>query len=127
MQMSAKVLIVDDSVFIRNIISDAVEKMGLVKAGEAVDVEDAVEQYMKTKADIVTMDIHMPSKDGKKSGIDACRVIKQINPDAIVIMVTALGHRKSVIEAIKAGASDYLVKPLNKEKVTEIINKVMKQ
>lgn len=125
--MSNKVLIVDDSAFVRNIISDAIDKIGLVKAGEAVDVEDAIEQYIKTKADIVTMDIHMPSQDGKKSGIDACKVIKQINPDATVIMITALGHRKSVIEAIKAGASDYIVKPLSKDKVIEIINKVMKQ
>lgn len=125
--MSLKVLIVDDSTFVRNIISDAINQMGLTKAGEAVDVEDAVEQYLKTKADLVTMDIHMPSKDGRKSGIDACRAIKEINPDAIVIMVTALGHRKSVINAIKAGASDYLVKPLNKDKIIEVINKVLKK
>jgi len=123
--MSHKVLIVDDSIFVRKIIGEVVNKMGLEIVGEAVDVEDAVEKFLKTKPDIVTMDIHMPSRDGLKSGVDACKAIKEINPETKVIMVTALGHRKSVIDAIKAGANDYIVKPIDEENLKKVFSKVL--
>ncbi len=123
--MKYKVLIVDDSIFIRKIIGEAVSKLNCEVVGEAVDVEDAVEKFLKLKPDIVTMDIHMPSRDGKKSGVDACKAIKELNPDVKIVMVTALGHRKSVIDAIKAGANDYIVKPIDEENLIKVFTKLM--
>lgn len=123
--MSYRMLVVDDSVFIRRVISDVCNKIGIDVVGEAVDVEDAVEQFIKLRPDVVTMDIHMPSRDGLQTGIHATKAIKDINPDVKVIMVTALGHRKSVIQAIKAGANDYIVKPLEEDNLVRVIKKVL--
>ena len=68
----------------------------------------------------------MPSLDGKRSGIDACAEIKKLDPKVIVVMATALGHKKSVIDSIKAGASAYIVKPIDEENLKKVYAKVLK-
>lgn len=119
--MAAKVLIVDDAAFMRMMIKDILSKNGFDVVGEAENGEVAVEKYKELSPDLVTMDITMPEKDG----IEALKDIKKINPAAIVIMCSAMGQQAMVIDAIQAGAKDFIVKPFQAERVLEAINKAL--
>ncbi|OEH85607.1 two-component system response regulator [Desulfuribacillus stibiiarsenatis] len=119
--MSAKVLIVDDAAFMRMMIKDILSKNGFTIVGEAANGEEAVERYKEHTPDIVTMDITMPEKDG----IAALKDIKKINPAAKVIMCSAMGQQAMVIDAIQAGAKDFIVKPFQADRVLEAINKAL--
>ncbi|PXW92520.1 two-component system chemotaxis response regulator CheY [Streptohalobacillus salinus] len=119
--MANKVLIVDDAAFMRMMIKDILTKNGFEVVGEAQDGSVAVEKYEELKPDLVTMDITMPEKDG----IQALKEIKAMNPNAIVIMCSAMGQQAMVIDAIQAGAKDFVVKPFNAERVLEAINKAL--
>lgn len=119
--MAAKVLIVDDAAFMRMMIKDILSKNGFDVVGEAEHGEVAVEKYKELSPDLVTMDITMPEKDG----IEALKDIKKINPAAIVIMCSAMGQQAMVIDAIQAGAKDFIVKPFQAERVLEAINKAL--
>ncbi|MFD3157532.1 response regulator [Haloimpatiens sp. FM7330] len=119
--MSAKVLIVDDAAFMRMMIKDILEKNGFEVVGEANNGIQAVELYKKFEPDIVTMDITMPDMDG----IEAVKAIKQINASAKVIMCSAMGQQTMVMDAIKAGARDFIVKPFQADRVLEAIKKVL--
>ena len=119
--MAAKVLIVDDAAFMRMMIKDILSKNGFEVVGEAENGEVAVEKYKELSPDLVTMDITMPEKDG----IEALKDIKKINPAAIVIMCSAMGQQAMVIDAIQAGAKDFIVKPFQAERVLEAINKAL--
>lgn len=119
--MANKVLIVDDAAFMRMMIKDILSKNGFEVVGEAQDGSVAVEKYEELKPDLVTMDITMPEKDG----IQALKEIKAMNPNAIVIMCSAMGQQAMVIDAIQAGAKDFVVKPFNAERVLEAINKAL--
>lgn len=114
------ILIVDDSAFIRSVLSKYVISYGFNIIGEAKDGKDAVQKYKMLKPDIVTMDITMPEMDG----IEAVKGILQINPAAKIIICSALGHEAKVLKAIKAGAKSFLVKPVTAERLIEEINKV---
>jgi len=116
-----RVLITDDSAFMRNLLKNILFKGNIDTCGEAADGNEAVEKYKELKPDLVTMDVVMPNKDG----IAALREIKTINPDAKVIMVTAVGQEKMVKAAIKYGAKGYIVKPFQAPKVLEEIKKVL--
>ena len=120
--MSQRVLIVDDAAFMRMMIKDILSKNGFEVVGEAVNGQEAVSKYSELKPDLVTMDITMPEKDG----IEALKEIKSNDPDAKVIMCSAMGQQSMVIDAIQNGAKDFIVKPFQPDRVMEAINKAFK-
>lgn len=119
--MTKKVLIVDDAAFMRMMIKDILTKNGFEVVGEAQDGVQAVEKYQELNPDLVTMDITMPEKDG----ITALKEIKALNSNAIIIMCSAMGQQAMVIDAIQAGAKDFIVKPFQAERVIEAIQKAL--
>src|SRR5690625_1528618 len=119
--MSKTILIVDDAAFMRMMIKDILEKNGYTVVGEAENGREAVEKYKELEPDLVTMDITMPEMDG----ITALKEIKQIDPDAVVIMCSAMGQQAMVIDAIQAGAKDFIVKPFQADRVLEAIEKAL--
>ncbi len=118
--MSKTVLVVDDAAFMRMMIRDILAKEGYV-IHEAVNGRDAVEKYAELKPDLVTMDITMPEVDG----ISALRSIREADPGARVLMVSAMGQQKMIVEALEAGALDFLVKPFQPTKVLETVKKCL--
>ncbi len=120
--MKVKVLICDDAEFMRNLLKDCLIEEEFEVVGEAVNGEDAVNKYKILKPDIVTMDIVMPIK----SGIDAVREIMDYDPKAKIIMCSALGQEILVMDAIEAGAKDFIVKPFTSEHVIKVIKQVLK-
>jgi Response regulator containing CheY-like receiver domain and AraC-type DNA-binding domain len=119
--MGKRILIVDDAAFMRMMIKDIVTKNGYEVVGEAQNGAEAVELYEKYSPDIVTMDITMPEKDG----ISAVKDIMAFDAKAKVIMCSAMGQQSLVMDAIRAGARDFLVKPFKPERVIEAIDKVL--
>ena len=101
--------------------ADILTEGGYDIAAEAADGQEAVEQYRKVSPDVVTMDICMPNK----SGIEAIKDINNIDPDAKILVCSALGQELLVMEAIQAGAKDFIVKPFKKEKIIETLEKVI--
>lgn len=121
----AKILIVDDAVFMRKMLSDILTKDGHEIAGEAENAREAVNLYKKLKPDVVTLDIIMPEKDG----IDANKAIKEIishDPHARILMVSAMGQQEMVVESIQAGAKDFIVKPFQPSNVTGAVKRLLK-
>lgn len=119
--MGKKILIVDDAAFMRMMIKNIVTKHGYEVAGEAENGSVAVQLYKETKPDLVTMDITMPEMDG----VQAVRAIRQIDPNANIIMISAMGQQAMVMEAIQAGAKDFIVKPFQQERVLQAIERVL--
>lgn len=119
--MSKTVLIVDDAAFMRMMIKDILNKNGFDVVGEAEDGQQAVDKYKELTPDLVTMDITMPEMDG----IAALKEIKKIDPNSTVIMCSAMGQQAMVIDAIQAGAKDFIVKPFQADRVIEAINKAL--
>ena len=116
-----RVLIVDDAAFMRMMIKDILEKNGFEVIGEASNGIKAVEIYKKERPDVVTMDITMPDMDG----IEAVKEIKAFDPNAKVIMCSAMGQQTMVMDAIRAGARDFIVKPFQQDRVLEAIRKAV--
>jgi len=114
----AKILIVDDASFMRMMIKDALQKNGYDDLHEAADGVQAVEQYEAVKPDIVFMDITMPNMDG----LEALKTIKGRYPESIVVMCSAMGQESMVIEAIKSGARDFIVKPFKPDRIMKTLN-----
>ncbi len=119
--MAKNILICDDAAFMRMMIKDILTKNGYNIAGEAENGAKAVEKYNETKPDLVLMDITMPEMDG----IQALKKIKAGDPNASVIMCSAMGQQAMVIEAIQSGAKDFIVKPFQAERVLEAVKKVV--
>ncbi|MEK3808924.1 MULTISPECIES: response regulator [unclassified Metabacillus] len=119
--MAHKIMIVDDAAFMRMMIKDILTKNGFDVVAEASDGAQAVEKYKEHHPDLVTMDITMPEMDG----ITALKEIKKMNPHARVIMCSAMGQQAMVIDAIQAGAKDFIVKPFQADRVLEAINKTL--
>lgn len=119
--MANKILIVDDAAFMRMMIKDILSKNGFEIAGEANDGVQAIEKYKEVSPDLVTMDITMPEMDG----ITALKEIKKYDPNAKVIMCSAMGQQAMVIDAIQAGAKDFIVKPFQADRVIEAIKKTI--
>lgn len=117
--MGKRVLIVDDAAFMRMMIKDILSKNGYEIAGEAENGVVAVEKYKELKPDLVTMDITMPELDG----IAAVKEIKTFDATARIIMCSAMGQQAMVIDAIQAGAKDFIVKPFQPERVLEAVSK----
>lgn len=118
--MSLRVMIVDDALFMRNILKDICGRAGFEVVAEADNGETALELYREHHPELVTMDIVMP----KRSGIEALQDIMAEDPQARVVMVSALGQDALVLEAVEAGARDFIVKPFKEEKVIDIIRRV---
>ncbi|KYP82114.1 response regulator [Ferroacidibacillus organovorans] len=119
--MNQTVLVVDDAAFMRMMVKEILTKNGFQVIGEANDGAQAVERYKELRPDLVTMDITMPEMDG----IQALREIKSFDPAAKVIMCSAMGQQAMVIEAIQAGARDFIVKPFQAERVVEAVKKTL--
>lgn len=117
----ARVLIVDDALFMRMLLKNIIEKSGNTVVAEACNGEEAISMYAEYHPDLVCMDITMPGT----SGLEALRVIKENDPDATVIMCSSMGQSAMVLEAIKLGAKDFIVKPFQPLEMAEIINKVL--
>ncbi|WP_448375947.1 chemotaxis protein CheY [Fervidobacterium sp.] len=118
----ARVLVVDDAAFMRMMLKDILTKGGHEVVGEAANGVEAVEKYKELKPDVVTMDITMP----EMNGIDAIKEIRKFDPNATVIVCSAMGQQAMVIEAIQAGAKDFIVKPFQAARVIEAVQKVLK-
>lgn len=117
----AKVLIVDDAAFMRMMIKDILQKNGFEVIGEASNGIEAVNLYKKERPDVVTMDITMPDMDG----IEAVKEIRAFDASAKIIMCSAMGQQSMVMDAIKSGAKDFIVKPFQADRVLEAIRKVV--
>ena len=117
----ARVLVVDDAAFMRKMVSDALTKGGHEVVGEAGDGVQAVAQYQALKPEVTTLDITMPEKDG----LAALKEIIALDPGARVIMCSALGQESKVLESIKAGAKDFVVKPFQPDRVIEAVGKAL--
>ncbi len=116
-----KVLIVDDAAFMRLAIKTILEKNGFEVVGEAKNGIECIKKYKETKPDIVTMDITMP----EMSGTDALKIIKELDPSAKVVMVSAMGQDVMVKEAIMQGAKSFIVKPIKEDHIVQTLNKVL--
>ncbi|TAN59465.1 response regulator [bacterium] len=121
----AKVLIVDDALFMRKMLSDIVKKEGFEICAEAENGKDAIDKYRQFTPDVVTMDIVMPKVD-EIDGIGAVKEIVKGDPKAKIIMVSAMGQHSLVVEAIQAGAKDFITKPFQPSRVIEAINRILK-
>lgn len=113
-----KVLIVDDALFIRITLKQLLEKYNFQVIGEAGNGIEAVKLYKELKPDIVTMDVTMPEMDG----IEAVQMIKEIDEQAKIVIVSAMGQKTMVIKAIESGACGFIVKPFNEAHVVETLN-----
>ena len=117
----ARVLVVDDAAFMRKMVSDALTKGGHQVVGEAGNGVEAVAQYQALKPEVTTLDITMPEKDG----LAALKEIIALDPGARVVMCSALGQESKVLESIKAGAKDFVVKPFQAGRVQEAVAKAL--
>ncbi len=118
--MGKTVLITDDAAFMRMMLKDILTKNGYDVVGEAGNGNEALEKYKELKPDIVTMDITMPECDG----IEGLKNIKAADASANVVMCSAMGQQAMVLEAIKSGAKDFIVKPFQADRVLEALQKV---
>ncbi|MBB6636712.1 response regulator [Cohnella thailandensis] len=119
--MANRILIVDDAAFMRMMIRDILTKNGYEVVGEAQDGAQAIEKYKELLPDLITMDITMPEMDG----IAALKEIRKMDSNAKVIMCSAMGQQAMVIDAIQAGAKDFIVKPFQADRVIEAIKKTL--
>ena len=117
----ARILVVDDAAFMRKMVSDALTKGGHEVVGEAGNGVEAISQFQALKPDLMTLDITMPEKDGLAALAD----IMAADPSAKVVMCSALGQESKVLEAIKLGAKDFVVKPFQPDRVIEAVGKAL--
>jgi two-component system chemotaxis response regulator CheY len=117
----ARVLVVDDAAFMRKMVTDALTAGGHEIVGEAGNGNEAFSQFQALKPDVMTLDITMPEKDG----LAALKEILAFDPTAKVVMCSALGQESKVLESIKAGAKDFVVKPFQADRVNDAISKAL--
>lgn len=115
--MARRLLIVDDALIIREIIKDSAIDAGWKIAGEAANGQEAVERYQELRPDVVTLDLVMPEYDG----LHALRGIREIDPDARIIVVSAVDQKNVLRQAFKIGATDFLVKPFDKDALIQTL------
>lgn len=116
----ANILLVDDSRTSRKILRNILEEAGHSIVDEATDGEQAIEKYIASKPDIITLDITMPVMDG----IEALKQIKMVDSDAKVVMVSASSQKDKLIEAVKYGAEDFIAKPFEPDQIITVLNKL---
>lgn len=117
----AKILLVDDAAFMRMMVKDTLTKAGYTDLYEAADGVQAVETYSEINPDLVIMDITMPNMDG----LEALKAIKGKDPNATVVMCSAMGQESMVIEAIKSGAKDFIVKPFKPDRILKTVSSIV--
>lgn len=117
----AKILLVDDAAFMRMMVKDTLTKAGYTDLYEAADGVQAVESYTEIQPDLVIMDITMPNMDG----LEALKAIKAKDPNATVVMCSAMGQESMVIEAIKSGAKDFIVKPFKPDRILKTVSSIV--
>lgn len=117
----AKILLVDDAAFMRMMVKNTLTQAGYTDIVEAEDGAKGVEAYAAEKPDLVFMDITMPNKDG----LEALKEIRQNDPNATIVMCSAMGQESMVIEAIKAGARDFIVKPFKPDRILSTVQKIL--
>ena len=117
----ARIMVVDDAAFMRTMLKAMLVEEGHEVVAEASNGREAIQAYVSAKPDIVTMDITMPELDG----VGAVKEIRKHDPAAKIIMCSAMGQKAMVIDAISAGAKDFVVKPFQKDRVVESVNKVL--
>lgn len=115
-----RLLIVDDALFMRRLIAGVARDAGWDVAGEAGDGERAVAMYSELKPDLTTMDLVMPVM----GGLEALARIRELDPDARVVVITAVDQKQSVMDAIRLGALDFIVKPFDRDRVASLLRKV---
>lgn len=118
--MAYTVLVVDDSKTSRKILSDVLTRMGLEVIGEAVNGEEGYLKYKELRPDIVTMDITMPVMNG----LESLLLIKHEDENAKVVMITAAGQKNNLMQAVKAGAEEFLTKPLEEDEIRRVIGEI---
>lgn len=119
--MAHTVLVCDDAIFMRTMITDILTQAGYEVIGEAESGAQAVEKFRQLRPDLVTMDIVMPDM----GGIEAVREICKDNPEAKILMCSAMGQQALVVEAIQAGAKDFVVKPFQPSRVLEAVQRLL--
>ena len=117
--MSLKILVADDSAFMRNIIKNIIIQNGITDITEAQDGQEAINKYKEVNPNLVFMDIMMPNK----TGLEALKEIKKADSNANIIMCTSVGQEKIVQEAVENGAEDFIVKPFKPEDIQEVLSK----
>ena len=121
--MKAKILIADDSAYMRSILKDLLLRNGYDVIGEAENGREVIELYGKLKPDVIAMDIMMP----EMSGTQALKELKERHPEARVVMSALMGQQNLVVEAIRAGAAEFFIKPVQAERVVEAIDKALQR
>jgi two-component system chemotaxis response regulator CheY len=119
--MSKRILLVDDAAFMRAMLKDILSKNGFDVVGEGEDGIKGIEKYKELRPDLVIMDITMPNMDG----ITAVKEIKKLDKAANIIMCSAMGQQAMVLESIKSGAKDFIVKPFKPDVVISAVTKVL--
>ena len=119
--MAKKILVVDDAAFMRKVIKDTLSKAGYTDLYEAVDGADAVQKYAEVNPDLVLMDITMPNMDG----LEALKAIRGADGGANVVMCTAMGQESMVMEAVRAGARDFIVKPFKEDRILKTVTNIL--
>lgn len=117
----AKILCVDDAAFMRMMVKNTLTQNGYTDIYEAADGVQAIEKYMEIHPDLVIMDITMPNLDG----LEALKAIRAKDPNATVVMCSAMGQEAMVVEAIKAGAKDFIVKPFKPERIVKTVSAII--
>ncbi len=120
--MATRVLIVDDAAFMRMLLKGILEKGGYEVVGEAKDGVEAVDQFKVLHPQVITMDMTMPDMDG----IQAVKEIMEIDPHTNIVMVSAMGQQAMVVEAMKAGVKDFIVKPFQADRILDTLAKILK-
>lgn len=116
-----KILIVDDAVFLRMMLKDALSKLGYTDFCEAENGVQAVKRYNENHPDLVLMDITMPEMDG----LEALKEIRRQDPSATVVMLSAMGQEYLVVDAIKYGAKDFITKPFKTERIVKVVSGII--
>ena len=119
--MAKKILIVDDAAFMRLMLRDIIVANGFEIAGEAADGIEAHQMYKRLRPDLVLMDITMP----EMNGIDSVQEVIKDDPNAKIIMVSAMGQQAMVIQSVKSGAMDFVVKPFHADRVVDAMKKAL--
>ena len=119
--MGKKILLVDDAAFMRKMIKDTLTKNGYTEVFEAVDGADAVEKYAEIAPDLVFMDITMPNMDG----LEALKAIRAKDPNANVVMCSAMGQESMVMDAVRSGAKDFIVKPFKPDRILKTVSTIL--
>jgi two-component system, chemotaxis family, chemotaxis protein CheY len=120
-KLSIRILIVDDSAFMRNIIKNALTGMDVLETYEASNADESIIKYKEKKPDLVFMDIVMPGR----TGLEALKEIKSIDSNAKIVMCTSVGQDKIIEEAVNSGAYDFITKPFKPEEIKSVVTKVM--